>query len=235
MRYFSLVCLLLGALFVVAGCDTTGIAEREIERAAPRYIGPADRYDADVVGLRQTTAQQVRLTGFGVRPAPNIVLRQLVLTLNDVEYQRDPFRITRIGSALFSGQVTEQAATAYLNARLAANAQPIPLRNVQVTFLANQVRVTGTAVINGNELPVTTTGILQAQGQQVLYLPQQITVGDIALGEQLRNAIAQGINPLFDLSQLAFTPLIQQITLQPGLLTISGMADPAQLVRLMQE
>ena len=44
--------------------------ERQIEQAAPRYLGPADRYVAEVSGLTASSARQVRLTGYGVRPTP---------------------------------------------------------------------------------------------------------------------------------------------------------------------
>jgi hypothetical protein len=229
MRY-GLLCVLLGLLAVlVLGCDAGSIAENEIEEAAPRYIGPADRYDAAVEGLGASRAEQVQLIGYGVRPEPNLELQQLTLTFRDVDYQRSPFRVTRVGNARFTVTATEQAVTSYLAER-AQQATPVPIRDLRVNFLADQVQISGNAAVAGQEVPLTTTGTLQAQGARVLYQPQRITVEQIALGEQLRGVVAQVINPLIDLSRLRFAPQIESITLRPGTITVSGTGDVTPLL-----
>lgn len=231
MRY-GLIGLIFGVLLLlVSGCaGTTQLAEREIVRAAPRYIGPADRYEADVQGLQASNAEQVRVTGYGVRPVPDIVLRQLVLTFRDVDYQRQPFLVTRIGSADFSAQITDDAVNRYLTSQIAQRTTQLRLSDVRVSFLSNEVRVAGIATVGGQALQVTTTGTLQPQGSLVLYQPRAITVGNTALTQEIGTAVSSYVNPLFDLARLPFTPQLRTITLAPGVATLTGTGDPRQFI-----
>ncbi|HOS42430.1 MAG TPA: hypothetical protein PK794_01940, partial [Armatimonadota bacterium] len=92
MRWVLLV-LCGGVVPWLVGCAgvASSYAEREIERRAAEYLGPADRYDADVRGLTASSARQVVLVGTRVRPRPQLVLDTLTLDLRGVAYRRDPF------------------------------------------------------------------------------------------------------------------------------------------------
>lgn len=222
MRYLLIACA-LAALAVIAGCGSpSSQAERAIVDAAPRYIGPADRYDARVQGLTADSASQVQLFGYGVRPAMGLTLQTLTLTLNDVSYQRDPFRLTRVGTALFSLQVTDAAMTQYLNAQ---TPERTTVRNVSVTFLAGQMSLSGVAVAGGTEQPFSVAGALVPQGTLVRFQPFTTSDTPNALRLLLANLA------VVDLSRLQFAPQVQTITLTPGVMTVSGTADPARVVQ----
>lgn len=232
MLRFSLIGIVASTmLLLLSGCGSSErIAESEIEQVAPRYIGPADRYVADVEGLSNSRVQSVQVTGYGVRPQPNLTLQSLTLTLTDVSYQRDPLRITGVGATAFALQATDAAMTTYLAAQAQQRAANVPVRNLQITFLDQAVHITGTATFNGQDMAVVTTGTLKPNGGQILYQPQALTINGIAIGEPTLSTLTGMVNPLVDLSAWQFAPQIQTIVLQPGLVTISGTGNAQRLL-----
>ncbi len=50
----------------------------------------------------------------------------------------------------------------------------------------------------------------------------------------VRHAIGQVANPFVDLTSLPFSPRIENLSLQPGLLAVSGTADAEQLLAISQ-
>ncbi len=224
MRWILLVfCVSVVPWLVGCAGAASSYAEREIERRAAEYIGPADRYDADVRGLTTSSARQVTLVGTNVRPRPNLVLDTLTLDLRGVQYRRDPFAVTRVEDAAFAMRVSEAAVNAFLRAQgRTGNAL---LSNAQVAFLPNEVRVAADMRVAGETIHVTTAGAFQAQGTQVQYVPQRLAVAGLPVPATILPQFAALINPAADLGGLRFTPRIQTITVESGAVALSGQAD----------
>lgn len=217
MRYLPAGLLALSGLGLFSGCAgvAENYAEREIIRRAPELIGPADNYQARVRRLSATHADVVRLVGMGVRPTSGLILRQVQLHLCDVSFQRNPFHVTRVGSMDFTAQVTDGD----LNACLlqAALARHVAIRNVRLTFTQNGVELGALVPVSGQEVQVSTSGILQPiAGTRVDYLPQRLTVGGVALSPVILQQLANRVNPVLDLSGLRYIPLISQVVHPPG-------------------
>jgi hypothetical protein len=206
------------------GCAVSqrSLAEREIERRAPEIIGPADRYDADVRGLEAASADRVTLTGTRVRPTPGLVVDTLTLTLHEVKYQRDPFRILEIARTDFTARLTDRAVNDYLNSQRTEDSD---LREVRMTFAPGEVRAEGTLVTAGQPIAFTTAGALQPRDGTVHYVPRELSLGGVPVPEALLQQFAASLNPLINLRELRFTPLIQTITLGMDTVTLSGTAN----------
>ncbi|MHB0936042.1 MAG: LmeA family phospholipid-binding protein [Armatimonadota bacterium] len=229
MRWIVLCALALVALPWLFGCAEAqeSLAEREIVRRAPEIIGPADRYTADVDGLRETSADQVRLNGRRVRPVPGLVIDSLVLTLRGVEFQRDPFQITSIDQANFTARITDDAVNDYLRSRQTAAST---VQNVQLAFTPTGVRAQGTLVTAGQAIAFTTAGTVQAEGSILNYRPQVLALGGVTVPETVLQQFAAALNPLVDLRSVRIAPQVQQIALSEGAITLSGTADVRSLI-----
>lgn len=223
MRYI-LMGWLVGALAFIAGCGgfSSDFAERELVDRAPELIGPADRYRAEVQGLSRNRVEYVRLVGIGVRPDPDLVVDPLVLTLRNAQFTTNPFEVTSIGEATFSGRISEASINRYLQkqGRTTGN-----FRNVRVELLQDQVRVSALAAVLQVEVPITTTGRIRiGDGLRVNYDPTNLTVGGVGVPASVLGMLATRVNPLVDLSGLRFTPLIERVTIDPGGLLVEGTA-----------
>lgn len=228
MRWMLLgIGLLLPVLTGCAG-GAQRLAEREITRYARDYIGPADRYTADVRGLTGSRADTVTLVGTGVRPAPNVVLERLTLTLRGVQYRRDPFAVTQVDDAAFSVRVSEAAINNYLRGE--GRADSPALRNVWVTLLPGEVRAVAATTVAGQAVTITAAGALQAQGATARFVPSGLAVAGVPVPASVLGLFGTLLNPLTDLRGLRFGPQITGIVLERGALTLSGRADPQKLV-----
>ena len=226
MRYLVACILLMLSFLLLAGCAgmQESDAEREIGKRAPQIIGPAYSYTAKVRGLSKTHADTVQVTGIRVRPTQNLVLETLLLTFHDVTFRQKPFRVLNIGNAEFSAKATDQAVTNYVSQEGRATRPGI--HQFKVTFLPNAVQVAAIVTVSGQDVPVTTSGTLQiVEETRVNYLPQTITAAEVVLPPDLLQQISTRINPLADLSGLRFHPQVRQLTLAPGILTLSGTAN----------
>ncbi|MHB9134371.1 MAG: LmeA family phospholipid-binding protein [Armatimonadota bacterium] len=220
----------LALLLVLTGCGVVNsYAERTIQDRAPELLGPADRYQADVRGASRSGVDYLRLEGINVRPAPDLLLDDLTLTLRGVRFQTEPsFHITQLAGSSFTGRISETAVNAFIASRLRDRRQ---VREVRITLQQDLVRVVGTVDTLGIGVPVTTTGRLVAEGNHINYQPVTVTIAGVGLSGRLRDMLANAVNPLVDLSSLRFTPRVEWLGLAQGQLSFSGTASvPADLL-----
>jgi len=231
MRWILLCALALVTLPWLFGCAAAqeSFAEREIVKRAPNIIGPADRYTADVKGLKETSADKVTVNGTRVRPTstPGLVIDSLVLTLRGVQFQRDPFLITNIDQAAFTARLTDRAVNDYLKSRQTATST---VQNVQLTFTPTEVRAQGTLVTAGQAVAFTTAGTVQPEGPLLNFTPRELSLGGVTVPANVLQQFTGALNPLVDLRGLRITPQVQQIALSSGAVTISGTADVRSLI-----
>lgn len=222
-RILSLFLALL-ATFSFIGCgDRESAAEREIEKRAPQYIGPAESYQATVEGLSSRSVSSVTLIGTAVQPEPHLVVDPLELRLTNVQFRTDPFEVTSVENATFSGRISEAALNTYIN----QSSRPTfgNIRDARVELLNNRVRATAEYVAPGLTVPVSTSGRLRVdRGIQVVYVPEQLEVGNIPVPAATQGLLASRVNPLVDLSGLRFHPRIERLEVREGELLISGTA-----------
>lgn len=230
MRWMMLG-VVVAVLSFLAGCgeNAQDYAAREIERRAPQIIGPADSYQATVQGVNDTQAQQVVLVGRNVRPQPNLTIETLTLTLRDVRYQQNPFRVQSVGSSLFSARITDQAVNTYLRAVGRTGRAGSAVRDIQVSFTPSGVNATANYYAGAVVTPVTTFGTLEPVAGRVNYLPQRLTVAGGALPTDILQQIATQVNPVIDFTGLRFTPNIQRTTITQGAVIIDGTASLGNL------
>lgn len=229
MRWILLFALALVALPWLFGCAGAqeSFAEREIVRRAPQIIGPADRYTADVKGLKETSADRVTVNGTRVRPTPGLVVDSLVLTLRGVQFQRDPFVITNIDQAGFTARITDRAVNDFLKSRQTATST---VQNVQLTFTPTEVRAQGMLVTAGQAVAFTTAGTVQPEGPLLNFTPRELSLGGVTVPANVLQQFAVALNPLVDLRGLRIAPQVQQVALSSGAVTISGTADVRSLI-----
>jgi hypothetical protein len=230
MRWM-LLGVLVAVLSVLAGCGGVqqNYAAQEIERRAPQIIGPADHYQASVQGLTETQARQVVLVGRNVRPRPDLTIEALTLTLRDVRYQRNPFRVQSVGNSVFNARITDQAVNSYLRAVGRTGRTNSPIRDIQVGFTPNGVSATGNLYTGAIVTPVATFGTLEPVAGRINYLPQRLTVAGVDVPTNLLQQLATQVNPIIDFTGLRFTPNIQRATITQGAVIIDGTASLANL------
>lgn len=225
MRYWFLLLALL-AVICVGGCGGSSehVAEQEILARAPEYIGDAERYQVALRGVGDDRVAFIQVTGYGVKPDANQVIDPLVLTLRDVRFSRQPFRIISVGQATFTGRVSEVALNTAIR-KQQPPPSPIGLNQVRVELRQRLVRALATVPVVAVEVPVTTTGRLRIDdGIRIDYAPETLEVGHIGIPRTVQGLLATRINPLIDLSGLRFTPTITEVTVDRGEIIVSGTA-----------
>lgn len=224
------VSLWLGVLLltfcIMTGCSgmTEGVAEREIVKRAPEFIGPAVSYRADIEGLKKNRVRQVAIVGIGVQPEPGLCLDYLSITLSDVCFTMSPFAVTSIGNTQFVAQINETALNSYLQQTGRAS---IPnIKDIHITLQQDRVSVKANATIAGVEVPVVIAGPVVVQDEtKIILRPEVVTVAGINAPGAIRELVEKNVNPVADLSTLSIQPRLSTLTVTPGRLTLAGSAQ----------
>ncbi|HEX2950510.1 MAG TPA: DUF2993 domain-containing protein [Armatimonadota bacterium] len=234
MRNLLYIVSLLLLIPLLAGCSGKSrqhFAEQQITERAPSLIGPAESYSTHVSGLSSRHVDTVKIVGVGVKPDPNLVIDPLELTISDVSFQQDPFRVLSIGNTQFSARISESALNNYI--RQQSHPGTGITSNEHVELLDKRAKVTATVNATGLvNVPVSTTGRIVAEdGLRLIYVPETLVLGNVAIPRIVQVLIAGRINPLADLSGLRFQPRITNIGIRPGELLINGTANLRDLTQ----
>ncbi len=226
MRILLCVCL-AGLVLGLLGCShqaTPGEAESALVNRAADLIGPADRYHATVTGLTATRVKSICFVAVGMKPDPNQIIDPLTLTLNDVQYQAQPFHVTSVGDVSFEARISEAAVNS--NLRQQGRTTSTNLKNVRVEFQRGLVKITTSVpVMNAIDVPVATTGrLVLVDGVRANYELQTVRVNGLGVPATLRGLLTSLVNPLVDLSGLRFTPRATRVTIEPGAIILRGRA-----------
>ena len=232
IAWFSVFLLLV---FLV-GCSDTGNEEEE-EREGGNYgpvvIGPGDHYRAheqgrhdegrDTEGHQRYRSDHVTVTGQNVRPENGPAFNRFNLSMNNVHYHHTPLHVISVGNTTFSGQVSEGNVNSFLNGR--AQRDNTGMRDVHMRFLPGQVQMTAMYHRNNRDMSIYSTGTFRPDGgNRLIYVPRTITASNAPLPPDVQQDFLNQMNPVMDLGSLKCAPQVQHVTINRGMLTVSGPA-----------
>lgn len=244
-----LVWLLLGVLMgtIAVGCGTNPrrVAERRVEAQLPRLIGAAKQYRVYLLGrheqMFQGKVKAARIVGEEVEIQPNLVLRELVVELEEIVYRRDsPLQAKR---GVFHATLTDEALASYLRALLPPIGSPWKLvvsrlDNLQVRSRAGEIRLSIEVHTRlGVKLPGELGGQLRLrEHKQVWFEASEVKVVGLSVPEKVRDLLSDLFlnRPLIDLSGVRAPVRVDRIAIGDGRLMIEGDVLVEQLAEQMQ-
>lgn len=223
----TLMLLLIGALWL--GCSVSGQVERGIERELPAAIGPADRYDVEIEGLRARAGEARRVTvrGERVQPENAPVLDRLDLDLRGVHYDRREERIERVERATATARITPADLAAFLNTQRNVSGASVALQE------PNQATIRVRPELGGFTLPagltVEITGTLVAEAGRVRFDVSELRAAGANLGEAVARRLSAAINPVVDLSGMPARLQVTGVRVEEGAVRLDAEGDPTGL------
>ena len=221
-----LVLLALVPLVVLAsGCDLSGQAEAEIERALPDAIGPAESYDATVTGLRARAgeAERVQIVGRRVEVAGAPVLDRLTLDLTGVQFDRGEKRLTRVASAQGVVRLLPADLATFLDGRDGVREASVTLRPPDGATVRIRPEIADVAVPRG--VTVELDGRLRAENGQVLLDVTSLRAAGFDLGSGLARQLFARINPIADLSETSPALRVTSVRVDSGAVVLEAEGD----------
>jgi hypothetical protein len=205
--------------------------ERSIRDELPRLIGPADRYD--VTASRSSGAliagriPWINIHGRNVRAIEGLKLDELQVRLVDVRFNRASRDVREIGVTRFEASVSAASVVSFLHRR-SPN-----LRDVQVTFAGEAVRVRATRPVLGVGVPVEIEGHPVLRGAAIDFSASRVAVLRLGLPEFAVRNVEQRINPLVDLTTMPLPLHLMAVRVEGDRVVITGTASlgPAKLKR----
>lgn len=216
--------LLLLAL-VASGCDLSGRVESEIAGGLPDAIGPADRYEVGVEGLRASAGEASRVTILGerVRRDGAPVLDRLDLELTGVRYDRGERVLREVERARATVRVLPADLAAYLDERRGVREAGVRLVAPDRAVLRLRPEAGGFALPNGVVAEVE--GRLGATGGQVRFDVEAVRAGGLNLGRLAAGALSDAVNPVLDLTTERPALEVIGVRVEGGALVLEATAD----------
>lgn len=228
-----LAALPLFGIMVAIGCSRASpfrSIERSIQARLPRLIGPADRYQVTVsrsgAGLIAGRIPWIEIQGRNVRAIEGLTLDELEVRLEDVRFNRADRSVREIGQATFQARISAASATRFVRQRSPS------LRDVEVCFVRDTVRVRASPRLLRIGVP------MEVDGRPVLHSPtsinfdaSRVTVLRLGLPEFAVVRLEARINPLIDLSAMPLPVHLSGARVEGDRAVVVGTAtlNPAQL------
>jgi hypothetical protein len=225
--------LLLSSLLFTGCVPSTGQIERGLEAELPKLLGPADRYDVEIEGLRARSGEASRVTAVGervrLREAP--VVDRLDVELLGVKYDRGEDRLERVERASATARITPLDLADFLEAHR-------NVREAAVTFAApNRATIRLRPEVGGIALPrgvtVEVTGRLEPAGRRLHVEVTDVSAAGVSLGRAAASGLADLVNPLVDLSDSPADLRVTDVRVEDGVLRLDATGNPTGL-RLRQ-
>jgi len=243
-RSIWLLLLLAGLLLGGCGLNPRRLAEKKVEAQLPRLIAPAKRYRVYLYGRHERMfhgkVQAVRIVGEGVEIQPNLLLRDVVIELEEVEYQEGSSLKAQSGT--FHASLDDEALRSYLQTLLPPVRSPwnmvvSHLGNLQVRSRAGDLRL---SIDVHTRLGVKLSGELSGQlrlreGTQIWFEATEIRAIGISLPEKVRDFLAELFlnRPLIDLSDVKAPIRVERVAVGEGMLLFEGTILVERLAQLL--
>jgi hypothetical protein len=216
-----------------ASCATyvAGQAESVLLEAMPRVFGPADRYEARVVGANASASHfdKVRVVGVRVQRPNTPVIDRMEVDLQDVSVDRPNKRVTRIGAAQAVARITAVDLQSYLE-RQSWIAQPqVRLSPPDGVAVSGFLRAPGLGI--APELPASFSGRLLPSGSQLRVAVDALSLGNKEAPSLLRSLVGTVVNPVFDLSAYAVPSSIDRVVVQDDTIELRASGSHLQVDR----
>ncbi|MEO1592262.1 MAG: DUF2993 domain-containing protein [Cyanobacteria bacterium J06632_22] len=220
------------ALGLMVGCTPAGLLERQIESQLPRYIGPADRYDVDIEGLRvrANEAEQLTMVGERVRPEGSPVIEQLRLELSGIQFDRDAGQLTQVLAAGATARVTAADLAEFV-------AQEPNIRSAAIALEApNRLTLEVAPELGSFPIPegitLAVTGELTGSGSQVLVNVTNVRAAGFNVSGMAAQQLNQILNPLVDLSGLPVALTVKSVAVDGDTVLLEVSGDPASFSQI---
>lgn len=210
----------------LAGCSISGNVERNLEHELPGLLGPADRYDVEIEGLKAKTGQADHIIVIGERVglenAP--VVDQLRLDLWGVTYNRQRERLEQVDSTRATAYFTPDDIEHFLEVNRNVQEVSITLKEPDRAIVHVRPDFGGIAFAEG--LIVKGSGQLVGRGKYINFELSDASAGGMNLGQRITRRLSIAINPLVDLSESAADLSIVDLRIEDGLLKLDATGDP---------
>lgn len=242
---WALLGVFIGLTTIGCGMNPRRLAERRVEAQLPRLIGTAKRYRVYLLGrherMFQGKVRAARIVGEEVEIQPNLVLRELVVELEEIVYRQDsPLQAKR---GVFQATLTDEALTSYLRALLPPIRSPwnlvvSRLDNLQVRSRAGEIRL---SIDVHTRLGVKLSGELGGQLRlrehtQVWFEASEVKVVGLSVPDKVRDLLSDLFlnRPLIDLSGVRAPVRVERVAIGDGVLMIEGEVLVDQLAERLQ-
>ena len=208
-----------------AGCVPTGQVERGLERELQKLIGPADRYNVEIEGLRARSgeAEHITVVGERVRAKGAPVVNRLVLDLRGVTYDRGEKRLERVDSAYATAQITASDLAAFLETQRNVRDATVTLRAPDEATIRVRPEFGGVAFPRGVTAEVT--GRMEAADGRVRFAVAEVEAVGFDLGSAAARRLSEAINPLVDLSDMASGLRVTDVHVEGGAVRLDATGD----------
>lgn len=236
--------LLAAAALVGCGFSPRRAAEKRVEARLPQLIGPAKRYRVYLFGrherMLQGRVRSARITGEGVEIQPGLVLRELVVELQEIEFR--PGAPLRVKSGSFHAMLTDEALQSYLTKLLPPVRSPwnfviSHLSNLQVYSRAGQMQI---SIEVHTRLGVKLSGELSGQlqlreGTKVWFEASEMRVVGLSVPDKVRDLLSELFlnRPLIDLHDVKAPIRVERVAIGDGALLFEGTLLVEKLAELM--
>lgn len=216
-------------LLVASGCDLSGRVERGLEEQLPRAIGPADRYDVTVEGLRAQSgeADRVVVLGENVRPEGVPAIRRLDLDLRGVRYDRGEKRLERVDEATATARITPAALGAFLETQDGVREAAVSLRPPDAATVRVRPDIEGVRLPAGVALEAT--GRLRSEGGELRFEVEEVRALGADLGGYVARRVSDALNPLADLSGTTPPLTVTGVRVEADAVVLEATGDLAGL------
>lgn len=242
-----LVALGLAVTVAVSSCGVNPrrLAERRVEAQLPRLLAPATRYRVYLLGRHERMlhgkVKAARIVGEGVEIQPNLILRELVVELEEVEYRQGASLQAKRGS--FHAVLCDEELRSYLSGLLPPVRSPWDLvvsrlDNLRVHSRAGEMRF---AIDVHTRLGVKLSGELSGslrlkEGTQIWLEASEVKVVGLSVPEKVRELLSEMFlrRPLIDLSGIRAPVRIERVAMGEGMLIFEGTVLIERLSDLTQ-
>ncbi len=242
---WALAAVLVAAIATGCGVHPRRLAEKRVEAQLPQLIGPAKRYRVYLFGrherMFQGKVKAVRIVGEGVEIQPGLVLRELVVELEEIVYQPDkPLQAQR---GVFHATLSDETLSTYLTSLLPPIRSPwnlvvSRLDNLRVRSRAGEIRL---SIEVHTRLGVKLSGELSGQlrlreHKQVWLEASEVKVVGLTVPEKVRDLLAELFlnRPLIDLSEVQAPIRVDRIAIGEGMVMVEGIVLVEQLAQRMR-
>jgi len=242
----AIAVIALVVAMAVSGCGVNPrrLAEKRVEAQLPHLIAPAKRYRVYLLGrhekMFQGKVRAARIVGEGVEIQQGLILRELVVELEEIEYQKDAPIRAKQGS--FHASMDDEVLQSYLGSLLPPVRSPwnlvvSRLDNLLIRSRAGEMRLSIDVYTRlGVKISAELSGRLRLKdGSQVWFEDTELKVIGLSLPEKVRELLSELFlnRPLIDLSDIRAPIRIERVAIGEGTLMFDGAVLVDRLADLM--
>lgn len=194
-----------------------GVVKSLLLAELPRLLGPADRYDAEVLGASDDGSHydEVRVTGARVARPGNPVIDTLQANLKDVQVDVDRRQLQTIGDARAEVRLRAADLAAFLRRQGWVQGASVTFTGRDSVVVRGRPSVAGlttAAALGETEF----RGRLLPHGSQLRLTVDAVRIAGFEATDLSRGVLEASINPLFDTAAYAVPSHIDSVEVQGG-------------------